>query len=73
MGYLFDTGQNDEPNQAFNVIYYVPSKKSKVICWKGMATAEAIYIRLGKPDLCVQKSNAYTLALDLNMFGVNDS
>nr|VZI34867.1 unnamed protein product [Spirometra erinaceieuropaei] len=50
-------GHRVDPNEAFRVIYKVPSNYLKPLGQRPLATAEGAAIRLRKPILCAQKKH----------------
>ncbi|BHF61333.1 hypothetical protein SprV_0100430700 [Sparganum proliferum] len=54
---MVDSGHRVDPNEAYRVIYKVPSSYSKLLGQRLLATAEAVAIRLRKPILCAQKNH----------------
>ena len=57
LAHLVDTNHQMDTQKAFKVIYRIPSKLPRGLRVRLLHTAEAVYIRLLKPDLCVQKKN----------------
>ncbi|BHF85905.1 hypothetical protein SprV_1002908000 [Sparganum proliferum] len=57
LAHVVDSGHRVDPNEAFRVIYKVPSSYPKLLGQRLLATAEAAAIRLRKPILCAQKNH----------------
>nr|VZI52571.1 unnamed protein product [Spirometra erinaceieuropaei] len=57
IAHVVDSGHRVDPNEAFRVIYKVPSSYPKLLGQRPLATAEAAAIRLRKPALCAQKNH----------------
>ena len=61
--HLVDTGHPAGDPSSFTIIYRMPPNNSRAIRYRMLATAEAISIRLPKPDLCKQRKLVQTLQL----------
>ncbi|BHF76073.1 hypothetical protein SprV_0501917100 [Sparganum proliferum] len=57
LAHVVDSGHRVDPDEAFRVIYKVPSSYPKLLGQRLLATAEAAAIRLRKPILCAQKNH----------------
>ena len=55
LAHLVDTNHQVDTQKAFKVIYRIPSKLPRGLRVRLLHTAEAVGIRLLKPDLCIQK------------------
>ena len=63
LAHLVDTNHQVDTQKAFKVIYRIPSKLPRGLRVRLLHTAEAVCIRLLKPDLCIQKKYVQALAL----------
>ncbi|CAH8594171.1 unnamed protein product [Schistosoma mattheei] len=55
LAHLVQTGHSASINQSFSIIYKVSNFLPKLVRLKVLQTAEAIAIRIKKPELCVHK------------------
>ena len=63
VAHLVDTGHPVDPESTFSIIHRVPQNTHKAVRLRTLATAEAIHIRLLKPDLCSQRKFVQALLL----------
>ncbi|VDP80767.1 unnamed protein product [Echinostoma caproni] len=63
VAHLVETGHRVDTNSSFTIIYGVPQHHTKAFRIKTLTTAEAIIIRLLKPELCAQKTLIQALKL----------
>ncbi|KAH9591590.1 Alpha-(1,6)-fucosyltransferase [Schistosoma haematobium] len=63
LSHLVDTGHQVELNEAFKVIYNIPSNLPHGLRVRLLHIAEAIAIHVHKPDLCIQKRFVQPLSL----------
>ncbi|CAH8629860.1 unnamed protein product [Schistosoma rodhaini] len=63
LAHLVQTGHSASINQSFSIIYRVSNFLPKLVRLKVLQTAEAVAIRMKKPELCVQKKYLQPLLL----------
>ena len=63
VAHLLESGHSIEAERSFTIIYRVPMNGSKASRFRTLAMAEAISIRLLKPELCSQRNLCESLNL----------